>query len=72
MQNDCFYYLEESTDRIRAACLKCGQRFGYEWYWNGSKIGYGNNDVNCSICGEAIYRQEETFETDATNEDTGE
>ena len=72
IQDDCYWYLEESTNRVRGACVECGGKHGMKSYWNGSEVGYGDYDLDCSICGKPIYRRKEDVETFAASEDAGE
>lgn len=55
VQEDSFWYLDESGS-IKAMCIPCHENNNYGWYWNGSETGYGNYDLNCSICGKVIHQ----------------
>lgn len=57
MSADCFFIIPDETTPITAICLKCmpePQENAY--FWNGSKKGYGNYDLNCCICKEVIHK----------------
>jgi len=71
IQHDCFWYVDESTQTMLAMCVACGRKFSKEWFWNGSKVGYGDYDLNCSTCGAIIYKRGK-LETDAACEGPGE
>ena len=71
IRNDCFWYLDETTQKIRAMCVECGRKHNKEWYWNGSAVGYGDYDLSCSVCSVIIYQRGE-LESDAACESPGE
>ncbi len=65
MQEDCYWYLDESSEpRIVAKCVECNKKDNLGWFWNGKKIGYGDYDLNCSICNKVIYKKDEKEQKD--------
>jgi len=69
-REDSYWYVDrtqpEAEQKIRAMCVQCFQSGGFgeheaherPWHWNGSKMGYGDYDLECSLCGHAIYVRE--------------
>ncbi|RDJ35541.1 MAG: hypothetical protein DWQ19_12045 [Crenarchaeota archaeon] len=58
MSQPCIWYVKEET--IVAACLTCGKEHDLKgWYWAGDVRGYGDYDLECSICQEIIHKKEE-------------
>jgi len=53
---DC-YFIISKEQTIIAICLDCNEN-QEGFYWEGSKFGYGVNDiVTCSICNKNIYKE---------------
>lgn len=63
---DCYWYIDgrvpENERKMLACCTECyknnklidekGNKAG--WFWQGSIRGYGDYDLNCSICNKII------------------
>ena len=66
IQEDSYWYVEtampEEERRVRAMCVACAKQRTDKsglMHWHGKK-GYGNYDLNCSVCGDVIYKRSET------------
>ena len=63
VQDDSFWYIEKTEpyedSRIRAMCIECGRRLLEKevMYWSGER-GYGDYDLNCSMCGKIIHQRD--------------
>lgn len=63
IQDDSYWYVEKvepyEDSKIRAMCTSCAQRVKSKesMCWPGEK-GYGDYDLNCSLCGKIIYQRE--------------
>ena len=66
IQKDAFYYIEESLhtsyedSRIRVMCTECAEKYKNTMklmYWKGSVHGYGDYDLECSICKSLIHQR---------------
>jgi len=69
-KEDCYWYVDrtvpEDKQTIQVMCTDCYKKENFEeyalherpWFWNGSKLGYGDYDLNCSLCGHVIYLRE--------------
>jgi hypothetical protein len=53
---DSYWFLDgEGEERtIRALCPICAKKLGKGWFWDHS-LGYGNYDLFCVSCGNAIH-----------------
>ena len=51
---DSYWYVED--DVVKAMCVECGSKRPKPglWYWEGTVRGYGDYDLNCSICKDHI------------------
>jgi len=70
-REDSYWYVDrtlpEAEQKMQAMCVGCFDSGSFEeystherpWHWNGSKLGYGNYDLKCSLCGHVIYLREE-------------
>lgn len=47
---DCYWTVEGKI--IKAICKECHKKEG--WFWEGSKLGYGDYDLKCSSCNKII------------------
>jgi len=71
IQENCFFYAKGKQDtpfddkRICAMCMDCWNKEGQPklWFWEGSKRGYGNYDLKCSMegCENIIHQRNETY-----------
>lgn len=59
VQEDCFWFLKGDGDdaQMAALCVDCGRKFG-GWYWRGTVFGYGNYDLACDRCQQAIHTRD--------------
>ena len=70
--DDCYWYIDKNNvgdASMHALCLKCREKYENEgkefgWLWEGSKLGYGDYDLSCSLCQQVIYQREEDADKD--------
>lgn len=55
LKNSYWYVLE---GRMKAMCPDCHSKNPNGWFWNGEKLGYGDYDLNCEICGLPINKRD--------------
>ena len=56
---DCYFYIDGSVPEeeqvISCRCVECEKKNQSSgWFWQGSKTGYGKNNVTCKMCGHQI------------------
>ena len=53
---DSYWFVdgEGENSRMKAMCAICAKKNGGGWYW-GKDMGYGNYDLFCSSCKNAIH-----------------
>jgi hypothetical protein len=53
---DSYWFLEGEGEEavMRAMCTLCAKKARKGWFWEG-RLGYGNYDLFCSVCGNAIH-----------------
>lgn len=49
---------EDENSKMAALCESCGNKLQKGWFWEGSKLGYGDYDLFCKNCGNVIYLRE--------------
>ena len=52
---DCYWFIDKNI--INAMCVECHKAGKDGWYWPGEEKGYGDYDLDCSICGRQIFRR---------------
>ncbi len=60
VQEDSYWYVEDGI--VRAMCLECASKSSRSglWFWEGNVRGYGDYDLNCSVCKDhTIYLRNE-------------
>jgi len=60
IKENCFWYPEsnggpEEDATMQALCVMCGKEQKKGWFWEGKRLGYGDYDLFCSSCNNAIY-----------------
>lgn len=62
VKEDCYFYIDQNIPEderpISVLCKQCYEKNKVGWFWEGSKIGYGPYDINCSKCNKQIYKIE--------------
>ena len=50
VQEDSYWFVE--NDVVKAMCIECASKSPKSnlWFWEGSIRGYGDYDLNCSVC----------------------
>ena len=50
VQEDSYWFVED--DVVKAMCAECASKISKQnlWFWEGSVRGYGDYDLNCSVC----------------------
>lgn len=66
-REDCYWYvdcsIENEDERImKAMCVECKESHDFGWFWPGREKGYGDYDLNCSICGKTLHRRQGEYE----------
>lgn len=56
INQDSYWYVEGEGEEalVRAMCTMCARKFRMGWLWEG-RLGYGDYDLFCSSCGNAIH-----------------
>jgi len=60
MAEDCYFWIDQSIPyedrKMNPVCIKCREekRPDIDWFWRGSKLGYGPFDFICCFCGHEI------------------
>lgn len=56
IQQDSYWFIEgESNDaKMNALCVICAKKQNKGWFWEGSRLGYGDYDLFCASCNNAI------------------
>lgn len=57
IKQDSYWFQEGEGDegRMRALCPICAKKSSKGWRWEGSRLGYGDYDLFCASCGNAIH-----------------
>jgi len=58
IKENCYFYLKsngEKDETMEALCVLCAKEQNKGWFWEGKRLGYGNYDLFCSSCSNAIY-----------------
>lgn len=60
IKQDSYWFVEGEGNnaRMKAVCPICAKKLGKGWYWEGGTLGYGDYDLFCSVCGNAIHLRE--------------
>lgn len=53
IKENSYWILKE--DEIVAICETCAKKNQEGWFWDGKRLGYGDYDLFCSDCKNAIY-----------------
>ena len=64
IKQDSYWYVNGEGDdaKMSAMCVICAKKQKKGWLWE-SRLGYGDYDLFCSVCGNAIHiRGEEKIE----------
>lgn len=64
IKQDSYWFVEGEGDKasMRALCPICAKKSGRGWYWHGASLGYGDYDLFCHSCSNAIHLRRK-FET---------
>jgi hypothetical protein len=57
MQKDCYWYIVD--EKMAALCVECAHKLQTGFFWKGSKLGYGNYNLSCSVCNAPLHLIEE-------------
>lgn len=56
IQNSYWFLQGEEEDaQIIAVCEICAKKLQKGWFWDGRNLGYGDYDLFCNECKNAIY-----------------
>jgi hypothetical protein len=57
-------YWYESQQKMKAACVECKKKHSLKgFFWPGHLYGYGDYDLNCSICNKELHKRDNEAET---------
>ena len=56
---------DEEDAKIHALCEICHKKENSGWFWDGKRLGYGDYDLFCFKCGNAIHIRESEQPTSA-------
>lgn len=70
VKKSCYWWvdplLSEDKKKFVAICEECYKNVKEEnpsiknsWYWDGTKLGYGNYDLSCHFCNTSIHKAEQ-------------
>ena len=54
IQKNCHWYVDKNG-KMLATCIDCVKKDQKGWFWEGSELGFGDYDLQCSTCGEHIH-----------------
>lgn len=58
MSEDCYWFVDNPSETIKALCVECNKNASKKgWFWKGSEIGYGNYNLNCSVCDKILHKE---------------
>lgn len=57
IQENSYLFLlgEDDEAKVVALCEICAKKEQKGWFWDGKTLGYGDYDLFCNSCGNAIY-----------------
>lgn len=59
IQNSYWVLDGEGDDaKMKALCEMCAKKEQKGWFWEGTVLGYGDYDLFCKVCNNAIYIRE--------------
>lgn len=69
IRQNSYWYADGEDDeaKMTALCVMCAKKQDKGWFWEGKVLGYGDYDLFCSSCGNAIHIRG-NIETQADNE----
>ena len=56
MALDCYFIIADENSPIVTVCTDCLKNTENAYFWHGSVKGYGNYDLNCSLCQNQINK----------------
>lgn len=64
IKEDCYFYTDQNLDIseqiIKVMCVDCYKKTIINgWFWEGSRLGYGNFDFFCGTCGHTIHKKKD-------------
>lgn len=70
IQEDSYWFSDgEGEGAVMVAmCLTCSKKQNKGWFWDGKRLGYGDYDLFCHYCGNAINIRKNEDKTDNKNE----
>lgn len=66
-KEDCYWFMIKENDGnkyVKPICVECVEKDKElkekkGWFWEGSKLGYGNYNLNCFVCNKIINEKGE-------------
>jgi hypothetical protein len=67
IQENSYWLLDDQEEKIVAMCEFCAKKHQKGWFWDGKNLGYGDYDLFCNECGNAIYLRNNNDKTTDQN-----
>ena len=66
---DSYWFIngEDEDATVSALCVVCSKKENKGWVWQGTRLGYGDYDLFCKSCGNAIHLRKENVENKTDN-----
>lgn len=66
---DSYWFINGDNDEavVSALCVMCAKKEQKGWFWHGTKLGYGDYDLFCKSCGNAIHLREQNVKNQTNN-----
>lgn len=57
IKQNSYWFLDGEGEeaKMAALCEMCAQKLQKGWFWNGKNLGYGDYDLFCTECKNAIH-----------------
>lgn len=69
IQQDSYWFIEGESEsaKMNAICVICAKKQNKGWFWEGSRLGYGDYDLFCSSCNNVIYMRNKDVKNKTDN-----
>ena len=57
IQENSYWFLDGEEDTVKVVAIRemCAKKQQKGWFWDGKNLGYGDYDLFCNECNNAIY-----------------